>query len=658
MQRCAIIPSPRYRHKASGSLKVAIKSAGGWSVETVGAAEDWAVSLAVDSGGYPAVGYVQSGIRYAWRTAAGWQSEAVTTFSGPPLTLSLARTPAGAASLMVKGAFWQRTASGWQSVGGTECEQYGTLALDGLGYPHIACLGYYNWGQQGLIYAAAPGNFAGGYWLTQRLATPDRGFFFVDASNGWALGMPQSSFSPGSKLYRTNDGGVLWQEVYDNGSMGQPRSVQQLFFVDAQRGWIVGRWANFDIDWGWFIAHTADGGATWSDQYTSTATDAELAPASLTERTLWFLDATRGWYIYGGSIYRTTDGGTNWTAYGLNRQVQSIVRFVNASTGLGVGPGDGGSSALLRSTDGGLNWSQVSLLPAGSDALWASADGTRLVAAGQNGFIGRFSAGQPTGCWAAPTPRPPYTGAPPASGSIQRQVGHCMDDAYVRLDTGELLFDAIVVRMGARLDGAAPYAAGLLFRDVRIPRGAAISSATLQLEWHYQDGAPVEVTIVGDLQGNAGDFRPDGWQPRLRRRTAARVPWTITGTLVGAVNSPDISVLIQEIVAQPDWQPGNDLAILIDPAANSRRYISWRAFDLSPGQAAWLSLSYTTSAGPTNTPTATATPTLTATPTPTFTATATATPTRTPTTTPTRPVTVSRIFLPLIFAALIAHRRC
>ncbi len=1024
-------PRIAYVDTTSSSLKVAIKGAGGWTVETVGAAEDWPVSLAVDSAGYPGVSYVQSGIRYAWRTAGGWQSEAVTGFSGPPLTLSLARTSAGAASMMVKGAFWQRAAGGWQSVGGAECEQRGTLALDGLGYPHIVCSGFFNWGDQGLIYAAAPGNFAGGYWLTQRVATPDRGFFFVDAKNGWALSGAHSRLSPGAKLFRTGDGGVLWQQVYDNGTMGRPRSVQQVFFVDTQQGWISGRWADGDVDWGWFIAHTADGGATWTDQYISTARDAEQAPDSLTERTLWFLDATRGWYVYGDSIYRTTNGGATWTLSTMNRQVQSIARFVDGSTGLGVGPSTGGSPALLRTTDGGVNWSQVSLLPAGSDALWASADGTRLVAAGQNGqisrsanggaswtpvasptssnlhhvqfstnqqgfaagdngvalrtmdggatwtllpsgttanisalavpptgqawiygaglrrsmdggaswqalphvsdgvgsvrmgstsvgwaagerllrmagpggywagqvgtagattvdaiddlrawalaatflqrttdggltwaiinlpgvreardfdfvdaqrgwmvaqvdqivggcpdydeqiyrttdggqtwtplltgstpwrcesglrqvvfvdashgwvvgrnlllrssdgglswtavdttvarssfidfvdaqrgwraledlqtqfdyvqrtndggatwqtvlvtsnyfvpdysvvdflnasegwvageqglvlytkdggttwsqttfaddnlvdmhalaagqawfvggaFVGRFSAGQPAGCWATPTPRPPTTGTPPASGSIQRQVGHCMDDAYTRLDTGDFLFDADVVRMGARLDGAAPYAAGLLFRDVRIPRGAAISGAALQLEWHYQDGTPVEVTLVGDLQPNAGDFRANGWQPQLRRRTAARVPWTIPSTLAGSVLSPDISALIAEIVAQPDWQPGNDIAILIDPTATSRRYISWRAFDLSPGQAARLTLNYTTSTGPTNTPTAT--PTLTATPTPTAsqTATATATPTatRTPTATPTRPVTSRRVFLPLI----------
>ncbi len=181
-------PRIAYVDTASSSLKVAIKDGSGWHVETVGSAENWPVSLAVDSAGYPAVGYVQSGIRYAWRSAAGWQSEAVTSFSGPPLTLSLARTPAGAASMMVAGGFWQRTAGGWQQVSGAECEQFGTLALDGQGYPHIACLGYFNWGQQGLIYVAAPSNFAGGAWLTQRLATPDGGFFFVDANHGWAIG--------------------------------------------------------------------------------------------------------------------------------------------------------------------------------------------------------------------------------------------------------------------------------------------------------------------------------------------------------------------------------------------------------------------------------------------------------------------------------------
>jgi photosystem II stability/assembly factor-like uncharacterized protein len=1018
-------PRIAYVDTASGSLKTAIKGAGGWTVETVGSAEDWPVSLAVDSAGYPAVAYVQGGIRYAWRTAAGWQSEAITGFSGPPLTLSLARTPAGAASMMISGAFWQRTAGGWQAVGGTGCERFATLALDGAGYPHIVCYGAFNWNQLGLMYAAAPGNFAGGVWLTQRLATPDRGFFFVDASHGWAMGMPDISLSPGSKLYSTGDGGVTWQQIYDNGSLGNPRSVRQVFFVDSQQGWITGRWARADIDWGWFIAHTGDGGVTWTDQVVSSPGGAP------DQRALWFLDSQHGWFLYGGSIYRTVNGGQTWQPSTPNRAVGWIVRFVNTNTGMAVGPGASGGAALLRTTDGGLTWSEVSVLPAGAEAVWASADGTRLwvvgqngmisrsangganwtpvatptgstlrhvqfsssqqgfaagdngvalrttdggatwtllnsgtnanisalaapptgqawiygaglrrsmdggaswqalpyvagdassvrmastslgwaaagahlwrmagpggywtellstagaktvdaiddlrawalagttlqrttdgglawatvnlpgvreardidfvdatrgwmvaqadqmvggcpdydeqiyrttdggqtwtpllpggspwrcesnlrqvvfvdanrgwvvghnlllrtsdgglnwvavdttvarssfidfvdaqrgwrvlsdlqtdydyvqrsgdggatwqtvlatstyfvpdynvvdfvsasegwvageqglvlytrdggatwsrtafadynlsdmhaLAAGQawftgqNGFIGRFSASQPAGCWATPTPRPPYAGTPPASGSLQRQVGHCMDDAYVRLDTGDFLFDADVVRMGARLDGAAPYAAGFVFRDVRIPRGAVISGAALQLEWHFQDGTPVEVTLVGDLQGNAGDFRSNGWQPQLRRRTAARVPWTITTTLAGSVTSPDISALLAEIVAQPEWQPGNDIAILLDHTATSRRYISWRAFDLSPGQAVRLTLNYTTSAGPTNTPTATPTPTVTATLTATFTPTVTATPTRTPTVTPTRPATSRRVFLPLI----------
>ncbi len=467
---------------------------------------------------------------------------------------------------------------------------------------------------------------------------------FVDATRGWMTAQTNQMVGGcpdyDEQILRTLDGGQSWTPLLTGSTPWRCESgLGQVVFVDANHGWVAGR--NL-------LLRTTDGGLSWA------AVDTTVSRSSYVD----FIDAQRGWrilnepdHIEHDYVQRTGDGGATWQTVLVTSNYfvpdYSVVDFLNASEGWVAGE----QGLVLATKDGGATWSQTTFADYNLADLHVVAPG-QVWFAGQNGFIGRFSASQPAGCWATPTPRPPYTGTPPGSGAVDCRVAHCMDDAYVRLDTGDFLFDADVVRMGARLDGAAPYAAGLLFRDVRIPRGRGISSATLQLEWYYQDGTPVDVTIVGDLQGNAGDFRPDGWQPQLRRRTAARVPWTINSTLAGAVTSPDIAALIEEIVAQPDWQPGNDIAILIDPTAASRRYISWRAFDLSPGQAARLTLNYGPATGPTNTPTAsqtaTPTPTVTATPTATFTPTATATPTRTPTATPTRPATTRRMFLPLI----------
>ncbi len=84
----------------------------------------------------------------------------------------------------------------------------------------------------------------------------------------------------------------------------------------------------------------------------------------------------------------------------------------------------------------------------------------------------------PTGCWASPTPQPPYSNTPAAIGTVEPRVAHCMDDAYARTDTGEVLVGTAFVRTGARLNGAVTYMTGFLFRDVRIPRDAADSRCT------------------------------------------------------------------------------------------------------------------------------------------------------------------------------------
>ncbi len=265
---------------------------------------------------------------------------------------------------------------------------------------------------------------------------------------------------------------------------------------------------------------------------------------------------------------------------------------------------------------------------------------------GDNGLIVHYSAQQPSGCWATPTPLPVYTGSPPSSGAVDRQVAHCMDDAYVRVDTQTLLVDEAFVRSGAREGGQIPYQAGFLFRDVRIPQGAQITSARLQLEpWGWQSGAPIEVDIRAELRPQAADFSPANEWLTLRPRTVSQVSWVLNSTATGTTDSPDISAVVEEVVGQAGWRAGNNLAVYLDATDQGAHYVDWKAYDTNPSLAAHLILTYqggiepTVTPSPTFTPTPTQTPTATRTPTrtPTLTATptASATPYRTATSTPT-----------------------
>jgi photosystem II stability/assembly factor-like uncharacterized protein len=457
---------------------------------------------------------------------------------------------------------------------------------------------------------------------------------FVNPTTGWLVGA--------ASIFRTTDGGQTWTTQYTN---SDGFSLRRVSFVDTQHGWALGShpyWGQSQPDR--LLLRTTDGGADWSP--VAVFGFGNYSPD------MSFIDATHGWGIDGtydpyfpwGSISRTTDGGATWQlvcAPGLTCQagVYSAVDFLNTQEGWVVGA----SGLILYTTDGGTTWltrqepSRINLRgvhAAGPGLAWIVGDG---------GLILHYSVTEPPGCWATPTPIPLSTGVPPDVATIDRQIANCFDDAYVRVDTAELLYDTQFVRMGAREGGAVPYVAALLFRDVRIPQGATITSARVRLQpWGYQSGAPIVVQIGGDARGQSEDFNPLNWPPQSRPRTVARVPWTLTTNPVsGITESPAISPIIQEIVGLADWRPGHNLAIFMDATGSSQQFIDWSAFDFQPSLSAQLIVSYELLITPTPTRTASPTATSTLTPTPTATSTATATPVATPTATATPTLTPS-----------------
>lgn len=259
-------------------------------------------------------------------------------------------------------------------------------------------------------------------------------------------------------------------------------------------------------------------------------------------------------------------------------------------------------------------------------------------------------------CLGTATPHPTSSVPGPTSGVLERQIANCYDDAHERTDTGVVYPLLDTVTTGGTADGAL-YSGGFLFRNIEIPAGSRIVSATLQLYARYQSGLPLPLTVAGDDRGNAEDFYGGAHEISNRPRTSSVVSWTLTSRVNGWLNSPDITSIVLEVMERADWQSGNNLALLVDPAPGLQNYGTWTAFEGSPQFAARLLIRYvepdtpTPTATPTATETFTPTPTATETntPTPTETFTPTATPTGSVTPTPTgSPTTSFRIYLPVI----------
>ena len=123
----------------------------------------------------------------------------------------------------------------------------------------------------------------------RRIDVTGEDVFFLDAQRGWAVG------SRGTILATAN-GGATWAAQ----SSGTQNSLWAVHFTDAQRGWAVGSRGT--------ILATANGGATWAAQ--SSGTQNSLLAVH-------FTDAQRGWAVGSrGTILATANGGATWSSRG------------------------------------------------------------------------------------------------------------------------------------------------------------------------------------------------------------------------------------------------------------------------------------------------------------------------------------------------------
>lgn len=162
--------------------------------------------------------------------------------------------------------------------------------------------------------------------------------FFTASEIGFA--------TEGKKIKKTIDGGNSWIVKFSDSLI----SKLQIFFSDQNNGFVTG--INNTLD-SCFIYKTSDGGENWS------IIGSYYSPWYAYPFSIFFTDNSTGYISSVMSIYKTIDGGVNWIEQyndsNAFSEIQSVF-FASKDTGCAVG------GSIYWTFDGGVNWSKQSTL--------------------------------------------------------------------------------------------------------------------------------------------------------------------------------------------------------------------------------------------------------------------------------------------------------
>lgn len=183
-------------------------------------------------------------------------------------------------------------------------------------------------------------------------------------------------------LIRTTDGGLIWTDVYTppfivpDCSAGYGDIIDVAFHpANPQVAYGVGIENPNDQTSEAVIMRSTDGGLNWTLLFTQTTEYVGRGVGGFTSlsfhpytTSVVFAAGARGTWEgddYEGVVYRTTNGGTSWTAVltQTNEHIRTVAvapwnpNYVYAATDGAWGAGQ--NTTLYRSTDGGLNWTTI-----------------------------------------------------------------------------------------------------------------------------------------------------------------------------------------------------------------------------------------------------------------------------------------------------------
>ncbi len=182
--------------------------------------------------------------------------------------------------------------------------------------------------------------------LESPVSTLLRNVIFVDSLNGWAAGAD-------GIIINTTDGGINWskQNTYTTSF------ITDIYFINNNIGWALTFSDVFPFNT--IVLKTINGGNEW------TAKDFPDSNSFMT--TILFQDSLNG-FIGGKYIARTTDGGNTWIKADIDSNMVSALpvykfKFYNKNFGYACGGTRDFTGVIWRTTNGGLNWSAAGISP-------------------------------------------------------------------------------------------------------------------------------------------------------------------------------------------------------------------------------------------------------------------------------------------------------
>ncbi len=178
-------------------------------------------------------------------------------------------------------------------------------------------------------------------WFSQQSGTTDLlyGIKFVDINNGWVTNLN------GTKLYHTTNGGIDWFVQKDFGS----GVIWNFTFINDSIGYIYSHGGPAHL------LKTTDGGNAWQTIHTFGSTVDDIKWYN--ENTGWCLEFELTTYLS-----RTTNGGVDWQGFNYFNSFDGFlgrVGIINENTVIIPGVTYSGANFVFKTTDGGTNWTQI-----------------------------------------------------------------------------------------------------------------------------------------------------------------------------------------------------------------------------------------------------------------------------------------------------------